>query len=86
MCLLCLFPGCRNCRLIMPDQAVLCGPDSDKPFTERVRFVGDQVALVLAEGEAITAMHDALGIRFDDFPLVPERVYQGIQKEGQYER
>ena len=30
--------------LIMPDQPVLCGPGSNKPFAERVRFVGDQVA------------------------------------------
>ena len=35
--------------LIMPDQPVLCGPGSNKPFGDRVRFVGDQVALVVAE-------------------------------------
>ncbi len=40
--------------LIMPDQPVLCGPSS-KPYTDRVRFVGDQVALVIAESEAIAA-------------------------------
>ena len=33
--------------LIMPDQPVLCGPGSNKPFAERVRFIGDQVALVV---------------------------------------
>ena len=33
--------------LIMPDQPVLCGPGSNKAFADRVRFVGDQVALVL---------------------------------------
>ena len=27
--------------LIMPDQPVLCGPGSSKPYTDRVRFVGD---------------------------------------------
>ncbi|MCK4822411.1 aldehyde oxidase, partial [bacterium] len=32
--------------LIMPDQPVLCGPGSNKPFADRVRFVGDQLALV----------------------------------------
>ncbi len=40
---------------IMPDQPVLCGPGSGKPFADRVRFVGDQVALVVAETEQIAA-------------------------------
>jgi CO/xanthine dehydrogenase Mo-binding subunit len=39
--------------LIMPDQPVLCGPGSDKPYADRVRFVGDQIALVIAESDAI---------------------------------
>src|SRR5829696_3997137 len=33
--------------LIAPDQPVLCGPGSSKPGAEVVRFVGDQVALVV---------------------------------------
>jgi CO/xanthine dehydrogenase Mo-binding subunit len=41
--------------LIMPDQPVLCGPGSTKPYADRVRFVGDQVALVVAESESIAA-------------------------------
>ena len=32
----------------VPDQPVLCGPGSSKLYTDRVRFVGDQVALVIA--------------------------------------
>ena len=40
--------------LIMPDQPVLCGPSS-KLYTDRVRFIGDQVALVIAESEEIAA-------------------------------
>jgi CO/xanthine dehydrogenase Mo-binding subunit len=39
--------------LIMPDQPVLCGPGSNKPFADRVRFLGDQVAAVVAESEEI---------------------------------
>ena len=39
--------------LIMPDQPVLCGPGSNKPFADRVRFKGDQVALIVAESEQI---------------------------------
>ena len=41
--------------LIMPDQPVLCGPGSSKPFAERVRWIGDQVALIIAETEEIAA-------------------------------
>jgi CO/xanthine dehydrogenase Mo-binding subunit len=39
--------------LIMPDQPVLCGPGSDKPYCDRVRFIGDQIAAVIAESEHI---------------------------------
>ncbi len=38
--------------LQIPDQPVLCGPGSSKPYTDIVRFVGDQVAVVIAETEA----------------------------------
>jgi CO/xanthine dehydrogenase Mo-binding subunit len=41
--------------LIMPDQPVLCGPGSSKPFADRVRFMGDQVAVVVAETEQIAS-------------------------------
>lgn len=41
--------------LIMPDQPVLCGPGSAKPYTDRVRFIGDQLALVVAETEQIAS-------------------------------
>ena len=37
------------------DQPVLCGPGSSKPYADRVRFVGDQVAIVIAESERIAA-------------------------------
>jgi CO/xanthine dehydrogenase Mo-binding subunit len=59
--------------LIMSDQPVLCGPGSDKPFTDRVRFVGDQVALVVAESEEI-AQH-ALGlieVEYEDLPVITD--------------
>ncbi|TLN26031.1 xanthine dehydrogenase family protein [bacterium] len=59
--------------LISPDQPVLCGPGSNKPFAEHVRFYGDQVALVVAESEAIAAR--ALGlieVDYDDLPIVTD--------------
>lgn len=37
------------------DQPVLCGPGSSKSGTDIVRFVGDQVAVVVAETEALAA-------------------------------
>lgn len=46
--------------LNMPDQPVLCGPGSSKPYTDHVRFMGDNVALVVAETEDIAAQ--ALGL------------------------
>ncbi len=59
--------------LIMPDQPVLCGPGSSKPFADRVRFVGDQVAVVVAEDER-TAV-EALGlieVEFEDLPVITD--------------
>ena len=41
--------------MILDDQPVLCGPGSSKLHADRVRFVGDQVAVVVAESEEIAA-------------------------------
>jgi CO/xanthine dehydrogenase Mo-binding subunit len=57
--------------LIMPDQPVLCGPGSTKPFAERVRFVGDQVALVVAETEEIAAKACRLiHLDYEELPVI----------------
>jgi len=57
--------------LIMPDQPVLCGPGSSKPYADRVRFVGDQVALVVAETEEIADhARDLIKVSYEDLPLV----------------
>jgi CO/xanthine dehydrogenase Mo-binding subunit len=59
--------------LIMPDQPVLCGPGSDRPYAERVRFVGDQVALVVAESEEIAARaRDLIDVDYQDLPVVTD--------------
>ena len=56
-----------------PDQPVLCGPGSSKPFAERVRFVGDQVALVIAETEEIAAKAlDLIEIDYENLPVVTD--------------
>jgi CO/xanthine dehydrogenase Mo-binding subunit len=57
--------------LIMPDQPVLCGPGSSKPYTERVRNVGDQVALVVAETDKIAAEAcHKIKVTYEDLPVV----------------
>jgi len=61
--------------LIMPDQPVLCGPGSNKPYADRVRFVGDQVAVVVAESEKIAG--EALGlvqVEYENLPVVTDPI------------
>jgi CO/xanthine dehydrogenase Mo-binding subunit len=61
--------------LIMPDQPVLCGPGSKKPFADRVRFIGDQVALVVAETEEIAARaRDLIKVQYEDLPVQTDPV------------
>ena len=57
--------------LIMPDQPVLCGPGSDKPHADIVRFIGDQVAIVVAETEEI-AQHalSLIDVEYEDLPVI----------------
>lgn len=59
--------------LIIPDQPVLCGPGSDKPGADIVRFVGDQVALVIAETEKAAAQaRDLIEIEWEDLPVITD--------------
>jgi CO/xanthine dehydrogenase Mo-binding subunit len=60
----------------MPDQPVLCGPGSAKPYADRVRFVGDQVALVVAESEAIASAACArIGVDYEDLPVLTDPLF-----------
>jgi len=56
-----------------PDQPVLCGPGSNKPYADRVRFVGDQVALVVAETPKIaeTAIQ-LIEVEYQDLEVVTD--------------
>ncbi|HEB65752.1 MAG TPA: aldehyde oxidase [Chloroflexi bacterium] len=68
--------------LIMPDQPVLCGPGSSKPYADRVRFIGDQVAVVVAETEEIAAQARALiEVEYEDLPVV-EDVEAAVQEDA----
>jgi CO/xanthine dehydrogenase Mo-binding subunit len=61
--------------LIYNDQPVLCGPGSSKPFTDRVRFIGDQVALIIAETEDIaTKARDLIKVDYEELPVVTDMV------------
>jgi CO/xanthine dehydrogenase Mo-binding subunit len=61
--------------LIMPDQPVLCGPGSNKPYADRVRFEGDQIAVIVAETEEIAAhARDLIRVEFEDLPVVTDLV------------
>jgi len=55
------------------DQPVLCGPGSTKPGTDVVRFVGDQVAVVVAntEAEAASAVK-MIEVEYADLPVVTD--------------
>jgi len=59
--------------LQIPDQPVLCGPGSDKAYADRVRFVGDHVALIVAESEAIAAKaRDLIIVDYEDLPVITD--------------
>jgi CO/xanthine dehydrogenase Mo-binding subunit len=56
-----------------PDQPVLCGPGSSKPDADVARFVGDQVALVVAETERIAARaRDLIHVEYRDLPALTD--------------
>lgn len=57
------------------DQPVLCGPGSPKPGTDIVRFVGDQVAAVVANTEAeAAAAVKLIQVEYEDLPVVTDPV------------
>lgn len=62
---------CNEYGLIEKDQPVLCGTGSEKPFADHVRFVGDQIALVIAENEEIAEKAAKLvQVRYEKLPIV----------------
>ena len=61
--------------LIMPDQPVLCGPGSSKPYADRVRWIGDQIALVVADTEELAAQgRDLVIVEYEDLPVLLDPV------------
>ena len=61
--------------LQIPDQPVLCGPGSIKPFTDIVRFVGDQVAVVIATSEIeAEAAVKLIEVEYEDLPFLSDPI------------
>jgi CO/xanthine dehydrogenase Mo-binding subunit len=67
--------------LIMPDQPVLIGLGSDKPYSDISRWEGDQVAIVIAETElAASRARDLIEIEWELLPVVGD-VFTARQDE-----
>ena len=67
---------------IYQDQPVLCGPGSKQKYADRVRFVGDQVALVIAESEKIaTIARGKIIVDYEDLPIVTD-VHKAMEPEA----
>jgi CO/xanthine dehydrogenase Mo-binding subunit len=59
--------------LQVPDQPVLCGPGSQKPFADHVRFIGDQVAFVIADTEEIAAQAiKRIRVDYEELPVITD--------------
>ncbi|MEB2333601.1 MAG: xanthine dehydrogenase family protein molybdopterin-binding subunit [Anaerolineaceae bacterium] len=57
------------------DQPVLCGPGSTKPGADVVRFVGDQIAAVVAHTEAeAAAAVKLIEVEYEDLPVLTDPI------------
>ncbi|GAB4422810.1 MAG: xanthine dehydrogenase subunit D [Anaerolineae bacterium] len=66
--------------LQVPDQPVLCGPGSNKKGGDVVRTIADNVAVIIAETEAIAARaRDLIKVEYEELPIVtdPEEAMSG---------
>ncbi len=57
--------------MIIPDQPVLCGPGSNNPYADLVQFIGDQIAVVIAETEELASQaRELIQVEYEDLPIV----------------
>jgi len=70
--------------LQVPDQPVLCGPGGNKRWGNIVRFVGDQVAVVVAETEQLAAKaRDLIRVEYEDLPIIDDPLFAMSAKAPQ---
>ncbi|MHC1741040.1 MAG: xanthine dehydrogenase family protein molybdopterin-binding subunit [Anaerolineaceae bacterium] len=68
--------------LIFPDQPVLCGIGSNKPFADHVRFEGDNVALIIAETEEIAEhARKLIKIDYEELPIITD-VHEALKPDS----
>ena len=68
--------------LINNDQPVLVGPGSNKLGADVARFIGDQVAVVVAETEKIASKaRDLISIKWQDLPVLTDP-YKAMQPDA----
>ena len=59
--------------LMISDQPVLCGPGSSIKYADRVRFIGDQIALIIAESETIAdKARGLIKVEYEDLPIIAD--------------
>ena len=59
--------------LMIFDQPVLCGPGSNIKYADRVRFIGDQIAIIVAESETIAEKARGLiKVEYEDLPVITD--------------
>ena len=62
--------------LIYKDQPVLCGPGSSMADGDHVRFVGDQVAFIVAENETIAdEARKLINVVYEDLPVISDPLH-----------
>jgi CO/xanthine dehydrogenase Mo-binding subunit len=70
---------CNEYGLIESDQPVLCGIGSDKLHADHVRFIGDQIAFVIAENKEIAEeAANLIKATYKELPVV-ENVHKAIK-------
>ncbi len=63
----------NQCGLEVPDQPVLCGPGSSVKGGDIVRFIGDKIAVAIAEKEDIAAQaRDLIKVEYRELPVVDD--------------
>ena len=69
---------CNEYGLIEKDQPVLCGIGSDKPYADHIRFVGDQIALVVAEtSEIAEEASKIIKVVYRELPIIND-IYDSL--------